>query len=131
MKKTLDNNMDFTPEWTALKELAAGNGLNALKDPQLDASLNKKIYWFLNGGAAGVLIIIKDVFGKDALQEFYEFLNYYLSSSESDGHYHYSDVIKNKIKDTAFQMQGTEFNEYIQNLKSELIEKDKNKKKEQ
>lgn len=125
-KPTLDPN-DLTPEWQALKDLTEGEGLKLVDDPQTDGLFNQKIHWFLEGGAAGVLILIKEVFGEDGLKQFYEFLDYYLSSPDGDGHYHYSNTIKTKIKNTGLEMLGVEFADYIKGLKKELIEIDRQK----
>ena len=56
-------------EWKILKELSKGRGLQELKRVQIDASLNRKINWFLYGGASGVISMIKEIYGDEALKE--------------------------------------------------------------
>ena len=41
----------YSKEWKILKELSKGQGLQELKQAQVDASLNRKINWFLYGGS--------------------------------------------------------------------------------
>ncbi|WP_241009904.1 hypothetical protein [Lactobacillus helveticus] len=43
--------IQYSKEWKVLKELSKGQGLEELKQVQIDASLNRKINWFLYGGA--------------------------------------------------------------------------------
>ncbi|NRN98587.1 hypothetical protein [Lactobacillus helveticus] len=60
----------YSKEWQVLKELAEGKGLRELKQTQLDATLNRKVYWFLFNGAGSVLNMIKETYGNDALGHF-------------------------------------------------------------
>lgn len=67
----------YSKEWKILKELSKGQGLQELKQAQVDASLNRKINWFLYGGASGVITLIKEIYGDEALKKFYQFLDYF------------------------------------------------------
>lgn len=59
----------YSKEWKILKELSKGQGLQELKQAQVDASLNRKINWFLYGGASGVITLIKEIYGDEALKK--------------------------------------------------------------
>lgn len=118
---------EFSKEWRVLKQLAEGNGLESLEHTQLDASLNRKIYWFLFNGAGGVLTLIKEIYGDHALKIFYEFLDYFLATPDRAGHYYHSDTIKSDIETIRFATQGLDFEKYLANLKKELIANDKSK----
>ena len=65
--------IQYSKEWKVLKKLSKGQGLEELKQVQIDASLNRKINWFLYGGASGVISMIKEVYGDRALKEYYHF----------------------------------------------------------
>lgn len=114
-------------EWKILKELSKGRGLQELKRVQIDASLNRKINWFLYGGASGVISMIKEVYGDEALKEFYQFLDYFISDSDTWGHYYHSDKINADAKTIADSTQGLNFGKYLEDLKKELVEGDKQK----
>lgn len=122
-----DDNLQYSPEWQVLHKLAKGEGLASIEKVQMDASLNKKINWFLFNGATGVLMLIKEVYGSDGVKEFYEFLDYFMSDADSLGHYKYSDKIKNDIKTVKDALQGVDFSKFLTDLKQELIELDKRK----
>ena len=125
----MQNDKKYSPEWRALYDLSKGNGLSELKEAQTDASLNKKINWFLKNGSGGLVVMIRDVFGKDSLESFYKFLNYYISLSDTNGHYHYSDTMKKDINIIENASQGIDFDKYLEQLKDELIKQDIEKKK--
>ena len=55
--------IQYSKEWKVLKELSKGQGLQELTQAQIDASLNRKINWFLYGGASGVISMIKEIYG--------------------------------------------------------------------
>lgn len=114
-------------EWKILKELSKGRGLQELKRVQIDASLNRKINWFLYGGASGVISMIKEIYGDEALKEFYQFLDYFISDPDTWGHYYHSDKINADTKTIEDATQGLNFREYLEDLKKELIEGDKQK----
>lgn len=114
----------YTNEWKVLEELSLGNGMSDILKPQIDASFNKKIYWFLKGGAVGIIVIIDQVLGKEAVSKFYEFIDYYISHTDKKGHYHLPDTINKKIEDTALELQDFDFERYLKQLKQELIDQD-------
>lgn len=122
-----DEKLHSSKEWQVLKDLAKGNGLQETEKPQLDATLNRKVTWFLYNGAGGVLTLIKEVFGDDGLKDFYDFINYFLSNSDTLGHYYHSDKIDNDIASIRDAVQELDFKKYLSNLKQELIEQDKKK----
>lgn len=117
----------YSKEWQVLKELAEGKGLQDLEQIQLDATLNRKIYWFLFNGAGGVLNMVKELYGDDGLKAFYEFLNYFISNSDTPGHYYHSDKASNDMKLISTATQKLDFKQYLKNLKKELIENDERK----
>ena len=117
----------YSKEWKILKELSKGQGLQELKQAQVDASLNRKINWFLYGGASGVITLIKEIYGDEALKKFYQFLDYFISNPDTLGHYYHSDKIKADTKTIADSTQGLNFGEYLGDLKRELVEGDKQK----
>lgn len=117
----------YSKEWQVLKELAEGKGLQELEQTQLDATLNRKIYWFLFNGAGGVLNMVKELYGDDGLKAFYEFLNYFISNSDTPGHYYHSDKASNDMKLISTATQKLDFKQYLRNLKKELIENDERK----
>lgn len=117
----------YSKEWQVLKELAEGKGLQELEQTQLDATLNRKIYWFLFNGAGGVLNMVKELYGDDGLKAFYEFLNYFISNSDTPGHYYHSDKASNDMKLISTATQKLDFKQYLRNLKKELIENDEQK----
>lgn len=119
----------ISPEWKVLFQLAKGNDLDFDEEPQLDNSLNQKVRWFLSGGACGVLVMIRDIFGKQAVQEFLTFLNDYMDKPDSDGHFHYSDTLMKAIDEIDNECQKVNFKDYLQNLRAELVQEDKNKKR--
>ncbi len=117
----------YSKEWQVLKELAEGKGLRELKQTQLDATLNRKVYWFLFNGAGSVLNMIKETYGNDALRPFYEFLNYFISCPDTPGHYYHSDKASNDMKLISTATEGLDFEKYLKDLKKELIENDERK----
>ncbi|MGL5898883.1 MAG: hypothetical protein ACRCZW_04340 [Lactobacillaceae bacterium] len=117
----------YSKEWQILKELAEGKGLQELEQTQLDATLNRKIYWFLFNGAGGILNMVKELYGDDGLKAFYEFLNYFISNSDTPGHYYHSDKASNDMKLISTVTQKLDFKQYLKNLKKELIENDERK----
>lgn len=117
----------YSKEWQILKGLSRREGLQGLERVQVDASLNKKINWFLFGGAGGIISMIKEVYGNDALKEFYHFLDYFISDSDTPGHYYHSDKINSDTKIISDSTQGVNFGEYLEDLKKELIKGDKQK----
>lgn len=117
----------YSKEWQVLKELAEGKGLQDLEQIQLDATLNRKIYWFLFNGAGGVLNMVKELYGDDGLKAFYEFLNYFISNSDTPGHYYHSDKVSNDMKLISTETQKLDFKQYLKILKKELIENDERK----
>lgn len=119
--------IQYSQEWKILKELSKGQGLQELKQVQIDASLNRKINWFLYGGASGVISMIKEVYGDRALKEFYQFLDYFVSDPDTCGHYYHSDKINADTKTIADATQSLDFKEYLKGLRKELIERDKQK----
>lgn len=122
-----DEKIQYSKEWRVLKELAKGKGLKELTQVQIDASLNRKINWFLFSGAGGVISMIKEIYGNEALKEFYKFLDYFVSSPDTPGHYYHSDKINSDIKTIADATQEINFKEYLDKLKKEIIEDDKRK----
>lgn len=119
--------LHYSKEWQVLKELAEGKGLQELERTQLDATLNKKVYWFLFNGAGSVLSMIKEIYGDDALKAFYEFLNYFISNPDTPGHYYHSDKASNDMKLISTATQGLDFEMYLKDLKKELVENDERK----
>lgn len=119
--------IQYSKEWKVLKELSKGQGLQELTQAQIDASLNRKINWFLYGGASGVISMIKEIYGNEALKEFYQFLDYFVSDPDTWGHYYHSDKINADAKTIEDATQGLDFKEYLEGLKKELIEQDKQK----
>lgn len=122
-----NDKIHYSKEWRVLKELAEGKGLQDLEQIQLDATLNRKIYWFLFNGAGGVLSMVKELYGDDGLKAFYEFLNYFISNSDTPGHYYHSDKASNDMKLISTETQKLDFKQYLKNLKKELIENDERK----
>lgn len=123
----INKEYNYSKEWQVLFNLSKGYGIQVIKDVQMDAILNKKINWFLNNGAAGVLVMLKEVFGSEAVQEFNTFLEYFLSNTDNPGHYYHSDTIKQDIKRMKFAAMEIDFKKYLEDLKQELIEIDKQK----
>lgn len=119
--------IQYSKEWKILKELSKGQGLQELSQVQIDASLNRKINWFLYGGASGVISMIKEIYGDRALKEFYQFLNYFISDPDTWGHYYHLDKINADTKTIEDATQGLNFREYLEDLKKELVEGDKQK----
>ena len=119
--------IQYSKEWKILKELSKGQGLQELKQVQIDASLNRKINWFLYGGASGEISMIKEIYGDEALKDFYQFLDYFVSDPDTWGHYYHSDKINADTRIIADATQGLDFKEYLEDLKKELIEGDKQK----
>lgn len=119
--------IQYSKEWQILKELSKGQGLQRLKQIQIDASLNRKIDWFLYGGASGIISMIKEIYGNEALKEFYQFLDYFVSDPDTWGHYYHSDKINADTKIIEDATQGLDFKEYLEKLKKELVEQDKQK----
>lgn len=120
----------YSKEWKILKELSKGRGLQELKQVQIDASLNRKINWFFYGGADGVVAMIKEIYGDNALKKFYQFLDYFVSDPDTWGHYYHSDKINADTRTIADATQGLNFKEYLEGLKKELVEQDKQKGKD-
>lgn len=60
--KKIKDKYNLALEWQVLTELASGLGINGLDQEKsnLDLTLNKKLIWFIRGGGAGVLYLIKD-----------------------------------------------------------------------
>ena len=86
---------ELSPEWKVLIELAKNDEkLKGFGEAQKDAELNKKINWFLFNGAAGVLVLIRDNYGDEALNEFFEFLKNYISDHDKPGFYKYSKKLR-------------------------------------
>lgn len=119
--------LHYSKEWKVLKNIANGNGLQGLEKPQLDATLNKKVNWFLYNGAGGVLSMIKEIYGEDALKIFYQFLNYFISDSDTPGHYYHSDKASNDMKLISTATQEIDFKQYLEKLKTKLVENDERK----
>lgn len=115
----------LTKEWQALADLANGTtGLGVLPKADETANLNKKIMWFLRRGPAGILQNILAVFGREGLEEFRAFLDYYLENQGSPGHYQPSKGNESTINALKEENFDTNFSAYLNNLKQELRELD-------
>ena len=117
---------ELSPEWKVLIELSKNDEkLKGFGEAQKDAELNKKINWFLFNGATGVLVLIRDNYGDEALNEFFEFLKNYISDHDKPGFYKYSKKIEADIAVIKAATQGLDFKHYLMELKLELIEKER------
>ena len=125
--KKIKDKYNLALEWQVLTELASGLGINGLDQEKsnLDLTLNKKLIWFIRGGGAGVLYLIKDTYGQTKLNEFYQFLNQYLSGTNRIGGIKLSDSL---IKSLQFSSKQ-DFSEILSNLRQELNDEDKRKGK--
>lgn len=123
----IDKELLYSSEWVVLHELAKRKGLSNLERIQTDASLNKKVNWFLFNGVTGVLMLIKEIYGSTDLKEFYMFLDYFMKDVDKPGHYQYSDKIKSDIKTVKSAVQESDFKKYLEQLKQELIKLDSGK----
>ena len=121
----------LTKEWQALADLAnETTGLGDLPKADETANLNKKIMWFLRHGPAGILQNILAVFGREGLEEFWAFLDYYLENQGSPGHYQPSKGNESTINALKEENFDTDFSVYLANLKQELRELDGGKTNE-
>lgn len=128
--KKIKDKYNLALEWQVLTELASGLGINGLDQEKsnLDLTLNKKLIWFIRGGGAGVLYLIKDTYGQTKLNEFYQFLNQYLSGTNRIGGIKLSDSLIRKSQFIKTESARQDFSRILSNLQQEL--KDRNIGKE-
>lgn len=119
--------LKYSKEWMVLRELSQGYVVSSSLKSQTDASLNKKIFWFLFNGAAGVIEMIKEIYGEKAVEDFYKFLDYFISSPDTVGHYYHSYKMNEDLKQIKVATQGMRFDNYLRDLKKELIKIDQEK----
>lgn len=129
--KKIKEKYNLAPEWKVLTELASGLGINNFDQEKanLDLSLNKTIMWFLLGGAAGVLYLIKDNYGQIGLDQFYQFLNSYLDKSNQIGGIKLSDSLIRKSQFIKTESARQDFSRILNNLQQELKNRDIRKEK--
>ncbi|MCT6888520.1 MAG: hypothetical protein M3Z87_02500 [Lactobacillus sp.] len=129
--KKIKDKYNLALEWQVLTELASGLGINGLDQEKsnLDLTLNKKLIWFIRGGGAGVLYLIKDTYGQTKLNEFYQFLNQYLSGTNRIGGIKLSDSLIKSLQFIQTESSKQDFSEILSNLRQELNDEDKRKGK--
>jgi hypothetical protein len=129
--KQIKEKYNLAPEWKVLTELASGLGISNLNQEKanLDLSLNKKLLWFLLGGAAGVLYLIKDNYGQTGLNQFYQFINQYLNRPNQIGSIRLSDTLNRSSQFVKTESARQDFSRILSNLQEELREKDLRKEK--
>lgn len=129
--KKIKDKYSLALEWQVLTGLASGLGINGLDQEKgnLDLTLNKKLIWFIRGGAAGVLYLIKDTYGQTKLNEFYQFLNQYLSGTSRIGGIKLSDSLIKSLQFIQTESSKQDFSEILSNLQQELNDEDKRKGK--
>lgn len=129
--KQIKEKYNLAPEWKVLTELASGletNNLNQEK-ANLDLSLNKKMMWFLLGGAAGVLYLIKDNYGQTGLNQFYQFINQYLNRPNQIGGIKLSDTLIRSSQFVKTESVRQDFSRILSNIQQELKDRDTRKEK--
>lgn len=118
------NEVVYTPEWLEIVKLAKNVELKKDKlKPVFDVWVNRKIEWFLFNGAAGVLYLLKEVFGKKALNEFINFVLDYLDNESTPGHYYPSTNIKTELNKYCETARLFNLDEYLTGIKSLMYEK--------
>ena len=129
--KKIKGKYNLAPEWKVLTELASGLGINNLDQEKanLDLSLNKKMMWFLLGGAAGVLYLIKDNYGQTGLNQFYQFINQYLNRPNQIGGIKLSDTLIRSSQFVKTESARQDFSRVLSNLQQELKDRDTRKEK--
>lgn len=129
--KKIKEKYNLASEWKVLTELASGLGINNLDQEKanLDLSLNKTIIWFLLDGAAGVLYLIKDNYGRISLNQFYQFLNLYLDKPNQIGGIKLSDSLIRKAQFIKTESARQDFSRILSNLQQELKDRDTGKEK--
>lgn len=85
--------------------------------------------WFVQGGAAGVLYLIKAVYGQVGLNEFYQFLNRYLGRVNQIGGISLSDSLIKSLHFVQTESGRQDFSKILNNLQEELREQDLRKEK--
>jgi len=129
--KKIKGKYNLAPEWKVLTELASGLGINNLDQEKanLDLSLNKKMMWFLLGGAAGVLYLIKDNYGQTGLNQFYQFINQYLNRPNQIGGIKLSDTLIRSSQFVKTESVRQDFSRILSNIQQELKDRDTRKEK--
>lgn len=90
----------LTPFWKEITDMIEEIDFKEEKiEPNGDFILYRKIINFLYRGATGTLFEIKEALGEEELNNFLNYVRFYLENCERPGHYYPSKLVKKQIKD--------------------------------
>lgn len=119
----------LTPLWQEIAEIIKNPDFQrSTVEPNGDFILYKKIITFLYRGPAGTLYEIKQALGKEQLDIFLKYVDFYLSNSETPGHYYPSRLVKNQIKEIEKSKNLFNLNETLNEISQLEYEKQGDKK---
>ncbi|MCH3990753.1 MAG: hypothetical protein LKF01_03385 [Lactobacillus sp.] len=98
----------------------------------IDSWIVNKLAWFILNGAAGILYLVKYIWGDQGLEIFFEFISWFVTDNSKPGHYHPSKALQTSInqRNTMFKNMKLEQLTSILNLLSkDLVKRDGFKKK--
>lgn len=96
-------------------------------EPVFDVWVNRKIEWFLFNGAVGVLYLLKQVFGRESLDKFLEFILDYLNEENTPGHFYPSINFNTELKKYRETARLFDLDVYLKQIKAVMYEKDSKK----
>lgn len=117
---------ELTKEWHSIDELRNNNRLKLNLKPNDAPNFYRKIMWFLERGPAGLLFQIEAVLGSDNLDKLIDFVRYYIDDNDQEGHHHITPNEKAIIKNLQLETTGLDFDNFIEQMKKDLKERDKN-----
>jgi len=109
---------NLAPEWQALKETTANNEINLKLPARFDGELIKKIQWFINHGPLNILFLIQNIFGPDALEDFFKYCKTYIEKENaalSDKKIHELNILRENCTISDFKNILTELKNHHSN----------------
>lgn len=119
----------LTPFWQEIADIIEKIDFKEEKiEPNGDFILYKKIINFLYKGAAGTLFEIKEALGEEELNNFLNYVRFYLENCERTGHYYPSKLVKKQIKEVKQTKNLFDLSDTLNEISKLEFEKHGNKK---
>lgn len=114
----------LTAFWKEIAEIVKAPNYKEEKiKPNGDYILYKKIVTFLYRGSAGTLYEIKQALGEEKLRSFLDYLNFYLSNTETPGHYYPYKLVNKQIREIKQTKELFDLNETLNQISKVEFEK--------
>lgn len=119
----------LTPFWKEITDIIERIDFQEQKiEPNGDFILYRKIINFLYKGAAGTLFEIKEALGEEQLNNFLDYVRFYLENYERPGHYYPSKLVKKQIKEVKQTKNLFDLSDTLNEISKLEFEKHGNKK---